>query len=76
VAIHQDAAVHTARFDSDAEIAHEFAAGRHGWLQVARGAVTLNDAELRAGDGAAISDESRVVLRGSAGAELLLFDLA
>ena len=32
---------------------HELAAGRHGWLQVARGSVELNGKKLSQGDGAA-----------------------
>jgi hypothetical protein len=46
-------------------------------LQVARGAVQLNNQLLTAGDGAAISDESVITLQGTANdAEVLLFDMA
>lgn len=48
----------------------------HGWLQVARGALIVNGVALQAGDGLAISDEKKVRLATSAGAEVLLFDLA
>ena len=70
-----------------ASVAHELADGRHAWVQVARGALTLeaaagddrgtDRAALTAGDGAAISSAHRLQLTaGPAGAELLLFDLA
>jgi hypothetical protein len=36
----------------------------------------VNGAELGAGDGAAVSDESKVVVEGIDGAEVLVFDLA
>jgi redox-sensitive bicupin YhaK (pirin superfamily) len=50
--------------------------GRHGWVQLARGAGTLNGVHLKAGDGAAISHEPRLVLEASQPIEALLFDLA
>jgi redox-sensitive bicupin YhaK (pirin superfamily) len=52
------------------------ASGRHAWLQVAKGAVTVNGEALREGDGAAISAERTVRIQADADAELLLFDLA
>ena len=58
------------------EVGHEFGAGRHGWLQVARGAVELNGKKLGQGDGAAISNEKTVSIKGTEDAEVLLFDLA
>jgi redox-sensitive bicupin YhaK (pirin superfamily) len=74
VTIHQDVELYSAVLDEKG-LTHTFAPNRHGWLQVARGEVTLAGNTLRAGDGAAISEETSVELRG-AGAEVLLFDLA
>jgi quercetin 2,3-dioxygenase len=76
VTIHQDAAILAAQLTAGAKAEHALAAGRHAWLQVARGAVTANGQALRAGDGAAFSDERAVQLRADADAEVLLFDLA
>jgi redox-sensitive bicupin YhaK (pirin superfamily) len=50
--------------------------GRRGWLQVARGAISLNGTALNAGDGAAASDEEILETTALEEAELLLFDLA
>jgi redox-sensitive bicupin YhaK (pirin superfamily) len=50
--------------------------GRYAWLQMAKGAATLNGTPLHAGDGAAVSEESALTLTASAEAEVLLFDLA
>jgi redox-sensitive bicupin YhaK (pirin superfamily) len=50
--------------------------GRHAWLQMAKGAATLNGTPLHPGDGAAISDESALTLLATEEAEALLFDLA
>jgi len=76
VTIHQDAAIHAAELAAGATAEHALAAGRHAWLQVARGAVTANGQALRAGDGAAFSDERAVQLRADEDAEVLLFDLS
>jgi len=50
--------------------------GKHGWLQVASGDLTVNGHALRAGDGVAISDEAELEIAVSADAEILLFDLS
>jgi hypothetical protein len=41
-----------------------------------RGAVTLNDTPLSAGDGAAVSKETALRIRATDAAEFLLFELA
>jgi quercetin 2,3-dioxygenase len=76
VTIHQDANLYIARLDAGTEATHALSTGRHAWVQVARGAVELNGKKLKAGDGAAISDESAIGVRASEGSEVLLFDLA
>lgn len=74
--IHQDAKIFGTLLSPGESVSHDMAAGRHAWLQVARGSVSLNGVELRAGDGAAVSDEARLVIEGREPAEALLFDLA
>jgi hypothetical protein len=76
VKINQDAKLYVSLLKPGEEVAHEFGAGRHGWLQVARGAVEVNGKKLAQGDGAAISDEKKVSIKGADNAEVLLFDLA
>jgi len=76
VTIHQDIRLYAAELEAGQEIIQNLPAGRHAWLHVARGEVTLNGDELREGDGAAISGEPSIRLATEAGAELLLFDMA
>jgi hypothetical protein len=76
VKINQDARLYVTLLKAGEEVAHEFAAGRHGWLQMARGAVELNGKMLSQGDGAAISNEKQLTIKGVKDAEVLLFDLA
>ncbi len=56
-------------------VTHTLKPERHAYVQVARGSVTLNGTALETGDGAAISAEETVELRGVKDAEVLLFDL-
>jgi redox-sensitive bicupin YhaK (pirin superfamily) len=70
--IHQDADLYTTTL-RDGSVTFDFRPNRYGWLQVARGFITLNGEELRAGDGAAIEKESQVTIAGDG--EALLFDL-
>ena len=76
VKINQDAKLYVSLLEPGEEVSHEFGNGRHGWLQVARGTVELNGKKLAQGDGAAISDEKKLSIKGSENAEVLLFDLA
>jgi len=76
VKIHQDAALSVAKLERGQTVAIDLKKGRHGWVQVARGAVTVNGIPLEQGDGAAISDEVKVTIVANAPAEVLFFDLA
>jgi quercetin 2,3-dioxygenase len=76
VKIHQDAALSVAKLERGQTVATNLKKGRHGWVQVARGAVTVNGTALAEGDGAAISDEEKVSIVANAPAEVLFFDLA
>lgn len=73
--IHQDAELRLAALDAGRSLEYALPAGRHAWLQVLRGAVTLNGEELHAGDGAAVSDEAQLTLTAAVDTEVLLFDL-
>jgi redox-sensitive bicupin YhaK (pirin superfamily) len=73
--INQDAVVYTAELAAGATLQHRLAPGRHAWVQVARGTLTINGQALALGDGAAIDDEQDLVLASTTAAELLLFDL-
>jgi quercetin 2,3-dioxygenase len=76
VKINQDAQLYVTLLTPGEEVEHEFAAKRHGWLQVARGAVELNGSKLTQGDGAAITNEPKLRIKATEDAEVLLFDLA
>ena len=76
VTIHADAKIYAAVVEQDQRLRYALAQHRHAWLQVARGAITLNDRPLVHGDGAAVSGEPALTIVGTERAEVLVFDLA
>jgi hypothetical protein len=76
VTVHQDMRLYASLLDAGTTVEHALAPGRHAWVQVARGAVALDDQPLVAGDGAAVSGATSIRLTGRSAAEVLVFDLA
>jgi hypothetical protein len=76
VMMHQDADLSVTQLEPGETVTHELRPGRHAWVQVARGAATLNGRPLKAGDGAAVSEEKALTVAATEPAEVLLFDLA
>jgi redox-sensitive bicupin YhaK (pirin superfamily) len=75
--IFQDVYLYSTVLDPGAAVRHNFAAGRHGYIQVARGTAQVGNESLATGDGAAVTDTDAVLLRAGPDepAEILLFDL-
>jgi hypothetical protein len=76
VTIHQDVDLYATLLDEGEAVEHTIAPGRGGWVQVARGAIELNGATLREGDGVAVSTSGPLRIAGIEKAEVLLFDMA
>jgi len=74
--IHQDARIYLSNVDAGQTVEHRLSPGRHAWLQVLRGHITLNSVIMAPGDGAAVSDETTLSIQATGDAEILLFDLA
>lgn len=75
ITIHQDVDLYAALLAKGEADEHTIAAGRGGWVQVARGSVAVNGRALDEGDGLAISTSGAVRIEGLADAEVLLFDM-
>ncbi|HEV2607799.1 MAG TPA: pirin family protein [Xanthomonadaceae bacterium] len=75
LAIRLDARVYASVLAPGEAVAHAIGAGRRAWVQVVRGALSLNELSLAAGDGVGISEATQLALQASADCELLLFDL-
>ena len=74
--INQDTDLWLARFSDDETLTHELRPDRHAGVDVAEGSVELNGKRLAAGDGVAVSQESKLELAGKGRAQVLLFDLS
>jgi len=75
VTIHQAVDLYVSMLAPSEAITHRLSPARYAWVQVARGAITLNDTALSAGDGAAVSEETLLTVTATDQAEVLLFDL-
>ncbi len=75
IAINQDADLWLAKLDAGNRVTHKLASGRHAWVHVAEGEVSLNGKKLSGGDAAALSEESAVEVSATKTAQVLLFDL-
>jgi len=75
IAIHQNADLWLARLDVGDRVKHKIAPGRHAWVHVAEGEVTLNGNKLNGGDAAAVNGESTLELKATELSQVLLFDL-
>jgi len=76
VTIHQDAKLYVTLLAPGETVTHQMEPDRHAWIQIAKGSVELNGKVLNQGDGAAVSDEEQLRIKGTEDAEVLLFDLA
>lgn len=77
VTIHQDVNLYAAVLQDGESVMHPIAPNRAIWVQVAKGAIQLNGQPLYAGDGAAIAEETALMLQGASDvSEVLLFDMA
>ena len=74
--VHQDVEIYASVLSPGAALSHRLAAGRHGWLHLARGLATVNGEKVSTGDGVAFSDVDVIDITANEEAELLLFDLA
>jgi len=75
IAINQDADLWLARLGVGNRVTHTLASGRHAWLHVAEGEVTVNGEKLSGGDAVAIEEPGTVELNATKSSQVLLFDL-
>ncbi len=76
VTIHQDVNLYSSILATGETVEHELAENRHAWVQLVKGEIELNGETLSKGDGAAVSDETRLKIKSLAQeTEFLLFDL-
>jgi Pirin-related protein len=74
LAIDQDAAVYVSTLEAGKTVSHQ-TAGKHAYLFVKQGEVSVNGQKLEAGDQARIANEPKLDLVAAKDAELILLDL-
>jgi hypothetical protein len=74
--IHQDAEIHLAALDDGIKVTHALETGRGAWIQVLRGAIDLNGQSMSEGDGAAVENETALMIHSRGASEVMVFDLA
>jgi redox-sensitive bicupin YhaK (pirin superfamily) len=73
--IHQDVDLFGTLLAAGDRASHRLRSGRHAWLQVVKGELTVKARDLTTGDGASFSDEANLEITAEKEAEFLLFDL-
>ncbi len=76
VRIHADARLYSSLLNGADAVTLPMDPARKGYVQVLRGAVSVNSTPLNTGDAALLSEESACVLDAAKDAEVLVFDLA
>ena len=74
--IERDVEVYASILARGETVSHSVRPSRKIWVQVARGNIDVNGAELGPGDGAGIEDEREVTVKALAPAEFLVFDMS
>ncbi|MEM9233447.1 MAG: pirin family protein, partial [Pseudomonadota bacterium] len=69
------AEVYAGTFDGDQSATLTLDEGRRGWIQVARGNVSVNGQRLTEGDGLAVLEAGELTLHDGTDAEVVVFDL-
>ena len=72
----QDARLFIANLGPGERADYKVEPGRGIWMQLAHGIIALNGTEMRAGDGAAMEDETATEIEAETDAEFLVFDVA
>ncbi len=75
LSVYQDARVYAGLFDGAEQQRFALAENRFAYIQVARGALTVNGQRLNTGDGARLRNVREIDFSGGEDAEVLLFDL-
>ena len=73
--IHQDADLLLAKLEAGQSVKHSLAPGRHAWVHVAEGEVSINSKTLSGGDAVGASEVGALEISATKPSQVLLFDL-
>ena len=75
VTLHQDVSLYASILKSGETLEYALNSKRFAWIQMIRGEIKVEDFVLKAGDGASLENEEKIVLKAKEDSEILLFDL-
>ncbi len=75
ITMNQNASMYVGKFAASETMEYKIEPGRHVWLQMVKGSLTVNDQTLETSDGLAVSNEPNLNLNAKATTEFILFDL-
>jgi len=75
IAIHQDADLWLGKLQPGNQVKHVLREGRHAWVHVAEGEISLNGKTLSGGDAAAVDEKATLELSATKPSQVLVFDL-
>lgn len=73
--LHQDVSVYLGQLEPGNIIKYDISKNRHVWLQLIEGELSVNNEQIGAGDGAAVSNESSVQLKAIIKSKFIFFEL-
>ena len=76
VRLNQDVNLFASIIEAGQEIERAVDPARYGWIQVARGSISVNGENAGQGDGVVVAAESNLKIKAQEDAEVLLFDLS
>ncbi len=75
VKVHQDASVHVASLEPEADVVHPIGPGRGVYAYLIEGAASLDGKDLATGDAVKVTDEPQLAIRAQQPSELILVDV-
>jgi quercetin 2,3-dioxygenase len=73
--IHQDVSIYKGKLAHGGTCSYSLKSKRHAWVQVVSGILSVQDKQLHAGDGAALSGIENLYFKAMSDCEFLFFDL-
>jgi redox-sensitive bicupin YhaK (pirin superfamily) len=75
LSINQDTDLYLGKLQEGDKLDYNLRSGRHAWLQLVKGELSLNGTPLQAGDAAAVSEAGSLTVSATQATDFLLFDL-
>jgi redox-sensitive bicupin YhaK (pirin superfamily) len=75
ITLYQDASILITNLDDKASLDYKIAQKRNVWVQLAEGAITVNEIVMEQGDGLAVTNETSLSFSAQSNSKIVLFDM-